>query len=254
MDDLLRRRHGLSADDTADFRIASQADLLEMAVEVTGTMTLFLAAIALISLLVGGIGIMNIMLVSVTERTREIGIRKAVGAQRRDILAQFLVEAICWAWSAACWAPSSAPGGLAAAVLRRDAHGGVADFGGAGVGVRRHGGPGVRRLSGPPRGVPEPDRGIALRVIPPEPGRWPAGRSTTTGRRTRRRWRRSTGRWRCDPLPGGELLGRAIGWRGRANETRGVWVRPDDRGRCWQRESARASRACPTHWFDGWRR
>ncbi len=94
MEALLRRRHGLGSDDTLDFRISSQADLLALATEVTGTMTLFLAAIAAISLIVGGIGIMNIMLVSVTERTREIGIRKAVGARPRDILAQFLAEAI----------------------------------------------------------------------------------------------------------------------------------------------------------------
>jgi putative ABC transport system permease protein len=94
MDALLRRRHGLSDTANADFRIASQADLLQLAGQVTGTMTLFLAAIAAISLIVGGIGIMNIMLVSVTERTREIGIRKAVGARRRDILAQFLTEAM----------------------------------------------------------------------------------------------------------------------------------------------------------------
>jgi putative ABC transport system permease protein len=77
-----------------DFVVQSQDDLAEAAGEVAGVMTLLLAAIAGISLVVGGIGIMNIMLVSVTERTREIGIRKAVGARRRDILAQFLTEAI----------------------------------------------------------------------------------------------------------------------------------------------------------------
>ncbi len=94
IDDLLRRRHGLSLDDDPDFSVFNQADLLEMASGVAGTLTVFLGAIAGISLLVGGIGIMNIMLVSVTERTREIGIRKAVGARKADILAQFLLESI----------------------------------------------------------------------------------------------------------------------------------------------------------------
>ena len=94
IDALLRRRHGLGQDEEADFRIINQADLLEMATDVTNTLTVFLGAIAGISLLVGGIGIMNIMLVSVTERTREIGIRKAVGAHRADILMQFLLEAV----------------------------------------------------------------------------------------------------------------------------------------------------------------
>jgi putative ABC transport system permease protein len=74
--------------------VLNQADLLNTASQVTGTLTAFLGAIAGISLLVGGIGIMNIMLVSVTERTREIGIRKAVGARWADILAQFLMEAV----------------------------------------------------------------------------------------------------------------------------------------------------------------
>jgi putative ABC transport system permease protein len=91
---LLRERHKLSDDEDADFSVLSQETLLSTVSSVTGTLTLFLAVIALISLLVGGIGIMNIMLVSVTERTREIGIRKAVGARRRDILLQFLLEAV----------------------------------------------------------------------------------------------------------------------------------------------------------------
>jgi putative ABC transport system permease protein len=89
--DLLRERHRVSQD---DFTIQSQADTLATANQVTGVMTLLLGSIAGISLIVGGIGIMNIMLVSVTERTREVGIRKAVGARARDILMQFLVEAV----------------------------------------------------------------------------------------------------------------------------------------------------------------
>ncbi len=90
---LLRRRHNIRNDED-DFSVLSQKDILNVAGQVTGILTVFLGAIAGISLLVGGIGIMNIMLVSVTERTREIGLRKAVGAQERDILIQFLIEAI----------------------------------------------------------------------------------------------------------------------------------------------------------------
>ena len=92
---LIRQRHHLKADGTADdFIIANQASFLSTLNNITSLFTAFLAAIAGISLLVGGIGIMNIMLVSVTERTREIGLRKAVGARGRDILTQFIVEAV----------------------------------------------------------------------------------------------------------------------------------------------------------------
>ena len=90
----LRLRRALARDDPNDFTIDNQAWLLETVSSVAATLTVLLAGIGAISLLVGGIGIMNIMLVSVTERTREIGLRKAVGAHSRDILLQFLVEAL----------------------------------------------------------------------------------------------------------------------------------------------------------------
>jgi putative ABC transport system permease protein len=91
---LLRQRHELATDEDDDFSVFDQTQLLETAASISGTLTLLLGGIASISLIVGGIGIMNIMLVSVRERTREIGIRKAIGAKGRDILAQFLVEAL----------------------------------------------------------------------------------------------------------------------------------------------------------------
>jgi putative ABC transport system permease protein len=90
----LRLQHSLRADEDNDFDITDQASMLETAEDISQTMTVFLGAIGAVSLLVGGIGIMNIMLVSVTERTREIGLRKAIGAHDNDILLQFLVEAL----------------------------------------------------------------------------------------------------------------------------------------------------------------
>ncbi|MDR1175706.1 MAG: ABC transporter permease [Treponema sp.] len=91
---ILREAHKLKDSDTADFEIMNQADVINMASETSRSLTGLLAAIAGVSLLVGGIGIMNIMLVSVTERTREIGIRMSVGARKADILLQFLSEAV----------------------------------------------------------------------------------------------------------------------------------------------------------------
>ncbi|MBI5652162.1 MAG: ABC transporter permease [Chloroflexi bacterium] len=94
---VLRERHRVQFQD--DFSIQSQQDILNTANQVTGTLTIFLGGVAAISLIVGGIGIMNIMLVSVTERTREIGIRKAIGARKSDIMVQFLTEAVILSFS-----------------------------------------------------------------------------------------------------------------------------------------------------------
>jgi putative ABC transport system permease protein len=92
--DLLLNRHHISDPTAADFSVLNQADILASAGAITGTLTLLLGAIAGISLVVGGIGIMNMMLTTVTERTKEIGLRKAIGAQNKDISMQFLAEAI----------------------------------------------------------------------------------------------------------------------------------------------------------------
>ena len=91
---LLRERHRLADEAPSDFTIGSQKELRESASAVSDTFTALLAAVAAVSLLVGGIGIMNIMLVSVTERTREIGIRMAIGALGREVMLQFLVESV----------------------------------------------------------------------------------------------------------------------------------------------------------------
>jgi putative ABC transport system permease protein len=105
--ELLRVRHRIAADETDDFSVRTLEELASMLTATTSTMTYLLASIAAVSLLVGGIGIMNIMLVSVTERTREIGLRLSVGARDSDVLLQFLVEALVL----------SLAGGLAGAAL-----------------------------------------------------------------------------------------------------------------------------------------
>jgi putative ABC transport system permease protein len=92
--ELLRQRHNIRAEQEDDFTVRSQQEIVDAATATSRVMTLLLGAVAGVSLIVGGIGIMNIMLVSVTERTREIGVRLAVGAHARDILTQFLIEAV----------------------------------------------------------------------------------------------------------------------------------------------------------------
>lgn len=94
IEELMRERRNVAVDQPDDFTVQDLKEVSNILSEVTGVLTIFLAAVAAISLLVGGIGIMNIMLVSVTERTREIGIRLAIGALERDVLFQFLVEAV----------------------------------------------------------------------------------------------------------------------------------------------------------------
>jgi putative ABC transport system permease protein len=94
IDQLLYERHRIVPGEEPDYRVQNSAEIANILGIITGTMTLLLSAIAAISLLVGGVGVMNIMLVSVTERTREIGIRMAVGARGQDILRQFLVESV----------------------------------------------------------------------------------------------------------------------------------------------------------------
>jgi len=94
IEDILRQRRGIRAGEDDDFNVRDMQEVAQALEGVTMTLTALLGAIAAVSLLVGGIGIMNIMLVSVTERTREIGIRMAIGARERDVLIQFLLEAL----------------------------------------------------------------------------------------------------------------------------------------------------------------
>jgi putative ABC transport system permease protein len=120
IDAVLREQHRIGLEDEKDFTIINQAELLQFGNTIAAGLTAFLGSIAAVSLLVGGIGIMNIMLVSVTERTREIGIRKAVGAKRQDILLQFLIEAMILSllggfigiglgYGVSVWLPSAIP-------------------------------------------------------------------------------------------------------------------------------------------------
>ena len=160
---LLRQRHHLQPNEDDDFTIRNMEEVFKAQETSARVMSILLAAIASVSLIVGGIGIMNIMLVSVSERTKEIGLRQAVGAKTRDILSQFLVEAVTL----------SIVGGAVGHCPRR--HGQRADFlfravvyGGqpgldlGGVPVLRAGGRVLRLLPGAQSRLHGPDRGAAL--------------------------------------------------------------------------------------------
>ena len=162
---LLRERHRLGPDDEDDFSTSSMAEMTSMLTSTQETVTTLLFSIALVSLVVGGIGVMNIMLVSVTERTREIGIRMAVGAQPADIMAQFLVEALVLAaiggalgclFGVGLRAPAGAEVRLDDGHAHRDRGGGA----GGQRGRRRR----VRAVSGAQGVAPRPHRGAPLRV------------------------------------------------------------------------------------------
>ena len=171
---LLEERHEIAAGEDDDFSVADQTQLLATATSVYSLLTVLLAGVASISLVVGGIGIMNIMLVSVRERTREIGIRKAIGAQNRDILLQFLVEALVL----------SLLGGLIGIVVGLDRLGGDRRDRRLGIHVqpfdprrcdglqprrRRR----VRGVACPPGGPPQSHLGPSLRIGEPTHDRLP---------------------------------------------------------------------------------
>ena len=164
---LLRERRKLADTDEDNFNVLDTKQLADTLSGTTKVMTMLLGAVAAVSLLVGGIGIMNIMLVSVTERTREIGLRLAIGALEREVLLQFLIEAVVLA----------ALGGVIGIVLATGASIGLAGADGRALPVQPGREPAVVcvfgrhwravwLLSGPPRGAHGPDRGAAARIIP----------------------------------------------------------------------------------------
>ena len=164
---MLRERHRIRPGEPDDFNIRDMTEMTRTLTSTTTLMTNLLLCVAMISLVVGGVGIMNIMLVSVTERTREIGLRMAVGARARDILRQFLVEAVVLCLVGGAIGILLGHGGsylvlVVHALARGDLPGGHCRRG-AGLGQRGHH---LRVLPGLEGLAPGPHRGIAIRVIP----------------------------------------------------------------------------------------
>src|SRR5262249_41185657 len=164
--ELLRQRHRLQPYQDDDFSIRNLAELAEAQEASSRVMTILLAAVASVSLFVGGIGIMNIMLVSVTERTREIGLRMAVGARGRDILTQFLVEAVTLAMIGGRTRRGGGHHGLLHhSVFRRLAHPHQRRGYPHRLRLRGGGGDLLRLLSRPQGGAAQPHRGLEIRMI-----------------------------------------------------------------------------------------
>ena len=162
---VLRREHRIRPGEPNDFTIRNQRDILETQQQATQVFTTLLASIAAVSLVVGGIGIMNIMLVSVTERTREIGVRKALGATRLNILLQFLIEALALCLIGGVLGILLGTGAatvLAARHALEHAH--LAGVHRHRVRLQRAGGALLRHLARAPRGAARPDRRAAIRV------------------------------------------------------------------------------------------
>ena len=187
---MLRREHHIRPGGDNDFTIRNQQDVLQTQQQATQVFTTLLASIAAVSLVVGGIGIMNIMLVSVTERTREIGVRKALGATRGNILLQFLIEALtlCILGGAIGILLGVGAAIVLARVMQWNTLISPAAVGG-GVRVQRAGRALLRHLARAPGRAARPDRGPALRVAGAAHG---SGRCPGARRGDRRPGRRRT--------------------------------------------------------------